>query len=270
MKASTFFIETIFQRRRRPAHWTDGEDLPPAFLASGAGMRVGTRVPAVPIFLRPTAPIAPDAILVGDPGRALLLAQELLEQPKMSNHARGLWGYYGSSAAGQALTIQSTGIGGPSAALVLADLAELGVRRAIRVGTCVAVDKALSLGDLLLVGEAIAVGGSASAFGAAPDERLSPEDELTERLRSELGGDVDGGAIASVDSHPGESVAPVEARALDMQTAPLLAQARSLEVAVATTLIVTELPRRSTSLEKDALEDRERLAGRAAAAVLSA
>ena len=41
---------------------------------------------------------AADAILVGDPGRALLLAQELLEQPKMSNHARGLWGYSGQTA----------------------------------------------------------------------------------------------------------------------------------------------------------------------------
>jgi purine-nucleoside phosphorylase len=44
----------------------------------------------VPKRLRPTAPIGADAILVGDPGRALLLAQELLEAPKMSNHARGL------------------------------------------------------------------------------------------------------------------------------------------------------------------------------------
>lgn len=224
----------------------------------------------MPIFLRPTAPIAPDAILVGDPGRALLLAQELLEQPKMSNHARGLWGYYGSSAAGQKLTIQATGIGGPSAALVLADLAELGVRRAIRVGTCVAVDRELAPGDLLLVEEAIATGGSASAFGAAPGEAIRPEGDLTERLRSELGEGIGGGAIASVDSHPNESVAPSGVRALDMQTAPLLAQARSLGVAVATTLIVTELPGQSTLLEKDELEERERLAGRAAAAVLSA
>ena len=49
----------------------------------------------MPPRLRPTAPIAADAVLVGDPGRALLLAQELLEEPKMSNHARGLWGYSG-------------------------------------------------------------------------------------------------------------------------------------------------------------------------------
>ena len=41
------------------------------------------------------------AILVGDPGRALLLAQELLEQPKMSNHARGLWGYSGATPEGR-------------------------------------------------------------------------------------------------------------------------------------------------------------------------
>ena len=82
----------------------------------------------MPAHLRPTAPIAADAVLVGDPGRALLLAQELLEEPKMSNHARGLWGYSGQTPAGDALTIQATGIGGPSAALVLGDLAELGVR----------------------------------------------------------------------------------------------------------------------------------------------
>ncbi len=50
----------------------------------------------MPARLRPTAPIATDAILVGDPGRALMLAQELLAEPKMSNHARGLWGYTGS------------------------------------------------------------------------------------------------------------------------------------------------------------------------------
>jgi uridine phosphorylase len=220
--------------------------------------------------LRPTAPIGPDAILVGDPGRALLLAQALLEQPKMSNHARGLWGYYGSGAAGQALTVQSTGIGGPSAALVFADLAELGVRRAVRVGTCVAVDPALTPGDLLLVEEAIAAGGSASAFGAALGEAIRLEGELIEQLGSELGDDARGAAIASVDAHPTAAGAPPGALALDMQTAPLLAQARTLGVAVATILIVTELAGTSTALEKEELEDRERLAGRVAAATLSA
>jgi uridine phosphorylase len=224
----------------------------------------------VPIFLRPTAPTAPNAILVGDPGRALLLAQELLEQPKMSNHARGLWGYHGKESTGQALTVQSTGIGGPSAALVLADLAELGVRRAVRVGTCVAVDPTLRRGDLLLVEEATAAGGSASAFGAKPGEALRPDIELTERLRSALLDDGSSAAIASVDADPKEAEASPGARALDMQTAPLLAQARSLGIAAATILIVVESAGKSIALDKDPLEDRERAAGRAAALTLSA
>ena len=109
-------------------------------MPSGGEALVGVTGSADARRLRPTAPIAADAVLVGDPGRALMLAQALLEEPKMSNHARGLWGYSGRTPAGRELTIQATGMGGPSAALVLADLAELGVRRAVRVGTCVAID----------------------------------------------------------------------------------------------------------------------------------
>lgn len=224
----------------------------------------------MPTHLRPTAPTASDAILVGDPGRALLLAQELLEQPKMSNHARGLWGYYGTGASGRELTVQSTGIGGPSAALVLGDLAELGVRRAVRVGTCMAVDPAAPApGGLVVVAEAIAAGGSAGAFGAVAGEAIPADPGLTEQLGVTLGGEAAVATVGSVDTHPGEAAAPAGALALDMQTAALLARAQSLQVAAATILIVTESAGDAVALEKDALEERERLAGRGAAAVLS-
>jgi purine-nucleoside phosphorylase len=221
---------------------------------------------AVPARLRPTAPIAPEAILVGDPGRALLLAQELLEQPKMSNHARGLWGYSGSTPEGRALTIQSTGIGGPSAALVLADLAELGVRRAIRVGTCVALDEGLALGQLLVIDEAIAVGGSAAAFGAGPGASLTPDEELTAGLCDALGDDAMRVAVASFDDHPPSS-GPEKAVAADMQSAPLLARARELGVGVAALLIAAESVA-GDRLAKDVLEDLEKTAGRAATRAL--
>ena len=70
--------------------------------------------------LHPTAALAPRALLPGDPGRALALAQELLVSPLMFNHNRGLWGYTGAHRGdGEPLTIQATGIGGPSAAIVL-------------------------------------------------------------------------------------------------------------------------------------------------------
>ena len=222
----------------------------------------------MPSRLRPTAPIAADAILVGDPGRALLLAQELLEEPKMSNHARGLWAYFGTTPAGGELTIQATGMGGPSAAIVLGDLAELGVKRAVRVGTCVGTASG-ALGDLLVVREAIAQGGSAASLGVEPGSAVAPDTELTEQLRSELGGGGKLVSIMSVDAHPPEHAAVPGSAAIDMQTAPLFARAASLRVRLAGLLIVGETECGGASLAKESLEDLERRAGRAAAAVLS-
>jgi uridine phosphorylase len=223
----------------------------------------------VPSRLRPTAPIAADAVLVGDPGRALLLAQELLEKPKMSNHARGLWAYFGTTPAGGELTIQATGMGGPSAALVLGDLAELGVKRAVRVGTCAGIGPNGALGDLLIVREAIAQGGSAASLGAEPGTTVTPDPGLTERLQSELDGEGKLVSIASVDAHPTEHTAEPGVAAIDMQTAPLLARSTSLQIGLAAVLIVSEMERGGASLAKEALEELERRAGRAASAVLS-
>jgi uridine phosphorylase len=223
----------------------------------------------MPVRLRPTAPTAAEAILVGDPGRALLLAQELLEEPKMSNHARGLWGYFGQAPAGTGLTIQSTGMGGPSAALVLTDLAELGVRRIVRVGTCVGLDDRSDPGDLVLVSQAIAEGGSATAVGIAAGATVAPDRELTEKLRAELGDSVRATAIASLDAHPGEMSPRPGLAAADMQTAPLFARAQSLAIGAAALLIVTESVASGESLDRDALETVEKLAGRAAAAAFS-
>src|SRR5580700_6569955 len=99
-----------------------------------------------PIHLHPTAPLAERVLLPGDPGRALSLAQLLLSEPRMFNHNRGLWGYTGAAFAdGAPLTVQSTGMGGPSAAIVISELVELGARRLVRVGTCGGLDPGLAL-----------------------------------------------------------------------------------------------------------------------------
>ncbi|HEX8689666.1 MAG TPA: hypothetical protein VF729_05440, partial [Solirubrobacterales bacterium] len=194
----------------------------------------------MPARLRPTAPLAPDAILVGDPGRALLLAQEVLEQPKMSNHARGLWGYSGRTAAGDDLTIQSTGMGGPSAALVLADLAKLGVRRAIRIGTCTAIDPEREAGELVLVEAAIAGGGSATSFGLSVGEATKPDSKLLERLRVELPR-ASVVRVASFDALAADAgPAPADVAAADMQTVAVFGRGRELGMAVAAVLIVAE------------------------------
>ena len=220
----------------------------------------------MPARLRPTAPIAADAVLVGDPGRALMLAQELLEQPRMSNHARGLWGYSGRAASGGQLTVQATGIGGPSAALVLTDLAELGVRRAIRVGTCTALAPQLSPGELLTVAEAHAWAGPGGRAG----EVILPDPGLAAALRRELGKAAREATVASLDTlHVAGTPAPVEeGDAADMQTAALLASGRDLGIAVAAVLLVTEAAA-GDSLDDEAAELAAKLAGAAASRVLS-
>jgi hypothetical protein len=220
----------------------------------------------MPARLRPTAPVAADAILVGDPGRALMLAQELLEQPKMSNHARGLWGYTGQTPAGTELTLQATGMGGPSAAIVLADLAELGVRRAIRIGTCVALDPLLEAGELLTVVEAHDLTGPKPQ----PGETVLPDRELTRLLRGELGDTSRRATVASFDLlHGAGEPAPAAAGAADMQSAALLRRGPTLEVAIAVALIVTETSAGQRLQDKE-LEAAAKRAGTAAEAILSA
>jgi uridine phosphorylase len=221
----------------------------------------------VPKRLRPTAQVAADAVLVGDPGRSLLLAQELLEAPKMSNHARGLWGYWGKTAAGDELTVQTTGIGGPSAAAVLTDLAKLGVRRAVRIGTCAGIDPATQPGELLLVSEAIAAGGSASSFGVGAGESVLPDLELLEGLRSELGEEAREVPAASFDTMPPASA--TEVTAADMQTVAVLASARRLGIAAAAILIVVETAAGERRVSDEELALAATRAGEAASAVLS-
>lgn len=224
----------------------------------------------MPARLRPSAPIAPDAILVGDPGRALLLAQELLEQPKMSNHARGLWGYTGVTPDGHELTIQSTGMGGPSAAIVLQDLAELGVRRAVRVGTCTALWE-FEPGELVVVTETFPEPGG--YFRAPADEdgptAVAPDPRLSLQLVSALAGEATGVVSVSLDvlHHPDVEVHPA-AEVADMQTATLFVIAAEFEVSAAALLIVTQTSD-GRSLDDEQLGEAAKRAGRAAADVLS-
>ena len=66
---------------------------------------------------------------------------------------------------GAPLTIQSTGMGGPSAAIVLEELIALGLERAIRVGTAGALSPSLALGELVIATEAICADGTSRALG---------------------------------------------------------------------------------------------------------
>ena len=179
----------------------------------------------------------------------------------MSNHARGLWGYSGETPAGRPLTIQATGMGGPSAALVLADLATLGLKRAVRVGTCVGLDPAARLGEVLLAERALVTGGSGGAAGLEAGASVEPDATLLEHL----GGEAQLATIASLDAPPASAIP--EAIAADMQTAAVLAKARQLDIAAAALLVVSEAD--DQKLGDEQLEAAAKRAGRIALESLS-
>lgn len=235
------------------------------------------------VHLRPTAALAERALLPGDPGRALMLAQHLCEQPLMFNHNRGLWGYTGTAADGEPLTIQSTGMGGPSAAIVLHELIELGVTRAIRVGTCGALDPTLRLGDLVVAREAIVADGTSAALGA---DRLTHADrtladalvEQAERCLSQTSErDYREGRIVSTDLFYEEDSArnvtwgQEGAIAVEMEASTLYAIGARTSVQVACILVVTDTFDEQggrTRIEEEALVQGAEAMGSVAAAAL--
>ncbi|HEX3691904.1 MAG TPA: hypothetical protein VHU13_01055 [Solirubrobacteraceae bacterium] len=237
---------------------------------------MSTRPGFEPIHLRPTAPLAERVLLPGDPGRALMLAQLLISQPKMFNHHRGLWGYTGpANTDGEPLTVQATGMGGPSAAIVLHELIQLGVRRAIRVGTCGALDPTLALGELVVASEAIAADGTSVALGA--DERAHPHPELLERVAAAAPG-ARRGPIASTDvfyeagSERGERWRRQGAIAVEMETAALFTVGVRAGIELACLLAVSDTfdaYGRRTRIDDDALLLAAEAMGRSAAIVLT-
>jgi uridine phosphorylase len=169
------------------------------------------------IHLKPAAELSERVLLPGDPHRALAVAQALMEQPKMFNHHRGLWGYSGIDRDGELLTVQSTGMGGPSAAIVIEELIALGARTLIRIGTCGALERGLGLGDLVRVDAALALDGASRALGAA--ERAQPNPELTAAI------DAPGVTAASVDLFYDDE-APAGADVVEMECATLFQLAK--------------------------------------------
>ena len=221
-----------------------------------------------PVHLHPTAELAPRVLLPGDPGRALLLAQALLDSPLMFNHHRGLWGYTGIAGDGEPLTIQSTGMGGPSAAIVVEELAELGVERVLRVGTCGALAPELELGELVAVTETLACDGASRALGAG--ERLAGDAALTAALEADHAGlVVTTDLFYDPDPEREGRWAAAGALAVEMECAAVFAVAARREIPAACLLAVSDqLAEGRRRIDREALTAAEGRLGRAGLAAL--
>ena len=74
-------------------------------------------------------------LLPGDPLRAKYIAETYFDDAVERNSERGMLGYTGTFE-GKPISVQASGMGCPSAAIVIEELVQLGVKKIIRVGTC--------------------------------------------------------------------------------------------------------------------------------------
>jgi DeoD family purine-nucleoside phosphorylase len=156
----------------------------------------------VPIHLR-AAPgdYAEACLLPGDPVRATFVAERFLQDVRQVNGHRGLLGYTGTFS-GRPVSIQTTGMGCPSTAIVVEELVGLGVRKLLRIGTCGALSPHLSLGEIVLALSAVPADGTTRQYLCGEPHAPTADWELLHgavHAAKELGRELRVGPIASTD-----------------------------------------------------------------------
>ena len=132
----------------------------------------------MPIHIRANpGDYAEACLLPGDPLRAKYIAETFFDDVVQRNGERGMLGYSGTFN-GKPVSVQSSGMGCPSAAIAIEELVQLGVKKIMRVGTCGGLQPDMTMGDLVIALAATAADSTASHYvlgeAALADRRLRP------------------------------------------------------------------------------------------------
>lgn len=101
-------------------------------------------------------------ILPGDPGRVPLIAERLENAVQVAQNRE--YNIYTGELCGVKVSVCSTGIGGPSAAIAVEELIDSGADTFIRVGTSGGVDLSVFGGDLIIAEAAIRAEGTSYEY----------------------------------------------------------------------------------------------------------
>ncbi|MGL5949257.1 MAG: uridine phosphorylase [Aeromonas sp.] len=102
------------------------------------------------------------AIVPGDPQRVQRIA-ELLDNPVHLASHREFTSWRGEMG-GTAVIVCSTGIGGPSTSIAVEELAQLGIRTFLRIGTTGAIQPQVAVGDVIVTTGAVRLDGASQHF----------------------------------------------------------------------------------------------------------
>jgi len=238
--------------------------------------------------------IAPYVLLPGDPGRVLRLAKMLdrFKEISFNREYRVVTGKY----QGAPVSICSSGMGGPAAAVALEELIKIGARVFVRVGSCGANDKKIRLGDVVVADSVIREDHTGLdyvplAYPAVADfEILTLLKQAAEKIRSgqrkfryHIGPTISVDALyAPKTKATKEFWQPFGALAQDMEAATVLTLSRIRKVQAGVVLLVVDTIGEKNVAEKIAqyslqaknntggLIASEQLAGQIALAALAA
>lgn len=102
------------------------------------------------------------AIVPGDPERVRKIA-EMLDNPRFLACHREFTSWL-VELDGHPIVICSTGIGGPSTSIAVEELAQLGIRTFLRIGTTGAIQPHIHVGDILITTAAVRLDGASLHF----------------------------------------------------------------------------------------------------------
>jgi uridine phosphorylase len=209
--------------------------------------------------------VAERAVLVGDPGRIDLFVDQL-DDVHLLGESRGLRAITGT-AGDLPVTVCAFGMGAPIAAVVLEELAQIGVRTALRVGTVMTLVPD-GLGELIAASAAIREEGVSRTYApltvpATPDldlffATLVALEREGERYRAGIVASLDGFYTEMLAARPEREHAVSErlaelarlgAVAADMETSAVLTVGRCLGLAVASLCLATVDAATRTRLE---------------------
>jgi DeoD family purine-nucleoside phosphorylase len=155
----------------------------------------------MPIHLRAEpGDYAPNVLCPGDPRRATYIAETFFDPGyRLVNEERGMLGYTGTFD-GRPISVQTTGMGCPSAGIVFEELVMLGAQRLVRVGTCGGLQGHVRMGDTIVGVSATADDTAALRYAQMPSYAPAATFTLAEaaaRLSRESGVRVHAGPIVT-------------------------------------------------------------------------
>ncbi len=145
------------------------------------------------------------AIIPGDPARVEKIAK-LMDEPEFLASQRE-YTVFRAKLDGKSVVICSTGIGGPSTSIAVEELAQLGVRTFLRVGTTGAIQPHLNIGDMIVTTGSVRLDGASLHFAPMEFPAVADFDVATamKQAATESGCTVHTGVTASSDTfYPGQ------------------------------------------------------------------